>query len=721
MLAAATLSAAVTRTEVLPAERAKLSTIYLVAPPSHLGPETALSKTYLRLLTRYVQLARTNLHDWPAEPGAKFHKTDGSQEHAVRQNASVALDFATVLTADTFDESAAGATREQVRADAVALIRYLAVTHNANFLPTGDGKSWGDHWQSAFWAAVAGQAAWLIWPDLPDDTKVMVARMVIHEADRYNQRPPDNGENHDTKAEENAWNSEVIALAPCMFPQHPNAPLWRERAIVYMINSFSTAADSTNETIVDGRRVKDWVTTTNIHSDFTLENHNRVHPDYLSTFTLNLRNALYYQMAGQPVPQAMFHHVNDCVAVIEHLTATNGSFFYVNGQDWWPHRHELPMLVGGLVSVLLHDGKAAAMENAGLQSLLKLHCRFTDGRCFAAQEVNYPNVEEELMARYAELYLAHRLYGDFPKPVSLPDFQTAQLGTRIFEAGGFVTHRTRDKFASFTWVNGAMGLVFPSDDTWFTAPCERSLTGRITVQGTKDTVPKLEKKNVFLLSKQENPGFAFIGTFSRCEGKIEQRLAMISLPDGPVIYLEELQARVAVNVEEIATATVAIFNEDAKPLNMNERHIWTDDGEIVAHGATDQPKKTHIWKTHAANLDHQLGVTAQASGQMRLVETHTYERARLQQEFSANYQSKPGAKKSGEIFSTAAILFQPNAPHTEHPPLKLQKLSDGFFALSLNGWQVTVNLTDLTVSANAFGHKQQLAPLAATVQNLRSK
>ena len=447
------------REAVIGTELPKLTNIYRATPLHPLGRDTELSRAYHLLLNRYVRYARPNLRDWPAEPGAKFHKRDGSKEHDVRQNGTVAFAFAVLSEGGRFDEQSAGATREQVRADAVALVRYLAVTHVENFLPTGDGKPWGDHWQSAHWTLFAGQAAWLLWDQLPDDTKIMVARMVIHEADRYNERPPDDGEWRDTKAEENAWNSAAPALACCMFAGHPNASLWRERAIVYMINSFTTRADHADATLVDGRPVKERVTTVCLHDDFTLENHDRVHPDYLSTFTLNLRSAILFKLAGREIPQAMFHHVTEVFQVLARLTAADGGLFYVNGQDWWPHRTDVPLMAGGLVSVLLRDPQAARVERDALEWLQKMHARFDDGREFDPREYNYPNTEEEMMARYAELYLAHRLFGDGPKPVSAKAFAATQSGVRIFDAGGFVTHRNRERYASFAWVNGAMGLV----------------------------------------------------------------------------------------------------------------------------------------------------------------------------------------------------------------------------------------------------------------------
>jgi len=777
------------REAVMQGDLPKLQTIYRIAPTQALGPETSLSREYFRLLNRYVRYARTDMRDWPAEPGAKFHKRDGSKEHDVRQNATVALAFAVLSEYGDFRDAEAGTTREQVRADTVALVRYLAVTHVANFLPTGDGKPWGDHWQSAFWTGIAGHAAWLIWERLPDDSRVMVARMIVHEANRFNERPPDDGEWADTKAEENAWNSEVIALASCMFPQHPNAGLWRQRTIIYMMNAFSTKSDHADATMVDGKPVKDRVTTICIHDDFTLENHNRVHPDYLSTFTLNLRNAILFRMAGQETPEATFHHVADAFKVFAHLTAANGSLFYINDQDWWPHRHDVPLMAGGLVSVLLRDADAATIERGALAWLKRMHTRFADGRAFDPREYNYPNHEEEMMARYAEMYLAHRLFGEGPRPKSREAFETAQSGVRVFDAGGFVTHRTPDKFVSFAWVNGAMGLIYPKGDTWFTSPDGRSLTGRITVRGTKDTLPKLEAKNVTALNARGGKsadGFAFVGRFARCEGKVEQRLAMISLPDKPVIYIERLHARADVDVQEVATGIIAVLNEDAKPLTRNERTVWTAAGGQVMRGAANDPAKLHVWETDWANVDDRIGIVrspaftqpspaenvaenvGQASslpvgdaslrrlssgkmppepadkmsaphfqarpqavtpnnnfmgraggGDMAYLETHTYERARLEQELVANYRPHVGARRSGEIIADAVLGIVPDARHSFHPLFEVKSFDENGVAVLFEQWLVAINLGESEITGEAFGSTLKLAPLGVMVQWMR--
>jgi hypothetical protein len=697
LLVFATNLFAVDRDAVMKQELPKLQKEYRATELTPLGPETPLSRICYARLIRFVSYAQKGMQNWSREPGAKFHKQDGSLEGSVRQNGDIAFAFAVLASYGDFDESKAGVSRARVKADASALIRYLAITHVANFLPTGDGKLWGDHWQSAFWSGFIGAAAWLLWNDLPDDTKVMVARMVIHEANRFNTRPPDNGEKHDTKAEENGWNSEIIALAACMFQQHPNASIWRDRVILYMANSFSIAADHANRSPLDGRPTRDWVITTNIHSDFTLENHNRVHPDYLSCFTLNLHNAGYYKLAGMTPPAAAFHHARDCSDVLKHLTATNGSLFYINGQDWWPHRHEVPMIAEALASIHFSDPDAASIERGALAWLGKMHQRFDDGRALDPREVTYPNAAEELMIGYAKLYLAHRLFGDGPPPSSPLEFQQHQSTTRIFEKGGFVTHRTPAKFVSFCWANNIMGLLYPSDDTWFTAPQEGGLVGSIDAVGVKDTPPKLETRSINKLqlsSQSTNDGFAFVGKLSRCEGRIEQRIAVISLPDAPVLYIEQLRARQTVNLKEVATATVSILNEDASPICPNQRQIWTSNGELRVPGATDGSAERHILQSDWVNIDDKLGVAAHAANQMLFVANHKYHRGRLAQTLAANYRQNLGHREPGQVISEAVVGFVPNSIHTARANLRVQTVGNGAFLIACNQWNVRVNLGD---------------------------
>ncbi|MBN1903417.1 hypothetical protein JW926_19010 [Candidatus Sumerlaeota bacterium] len=626
---------------------------FRIKPFRGLKEETKISKDYYKRLLRYVRYASPKFKDWRYAPGCRYHKRDDHLEHGVRQNAVVAFSYSALLQG-FWEQTIAGVPRSQVQEDLIGLLRYITITHKANFLPTGDGEPWGDHWQSAHWAAFAGHAAWLAWDILPDDVKLMSIRMIIYEADRFNARPPDSGVENDTKAEENAWNSQIIALAACMLPSHSNNPLWHESAIVWMLNSLVREKDLEDTRLIDGKPAKDRLRAVTIHPDYTLENHARVHPDYMACGYLKLRNAHLYTAAELPIPESCYYNVPETFDVLYHLTATNGSFFYVNGQDRTPHRHDTCLVMWGSMNTLKKEPKSAFLERSTLTFLQRMHAPFADGSLYDPRTYIYPNPEEEMMARYAEMYLHHRMYGDGPDPVSREEFLKSQSFTRVYDIGGFVTHRTPSKFSSFAWKNGAMGLVFPSDDTWFTACSERSLVGRITCEGVSDSKPKVLKHAV-----KEGDGFSIGVQIERCEGKIHQWAAMVSLPEDAVFYLERLEAREKVNVREIATATAVIFNEDAPGISPNYKTAYHENGEEKIEGASDKPEKTIVWDSAWVNIAEKMGFVT-SNKQFAYLDNNVYKRGRLEEEIIGNYQKEPGEKVAGQELSATALVLLPN-------------------------------------------------------------
>ncbi|MCE5218325.1 hypothetical protein LLH03_14975, partial [bacterium] len=700
-----------TRERVLSLERPHLQDTLWVCPHRALGPQTELSRECYRRLMRYVRMTDPQMRDWPYLEGCRYHKVDGHLEHSVRQNATVAFCYATLLTGN-YDPTVAGVSRERIAADLFAILRYLSVTHRANFLPTGDGSPWGDDWQSAHWACYLGHAAWLVWDSLDDDLKTMVARVIVHEADRYNTRPPDSGEWSDTKAEENAWNSQVIALAACMFPRHPRNELWQERAKVYMINSYVRASDRTLERLVDGRPAKDRLSAVTLHADFTLENHGRVHPDYLACFGLMLRNALLYWGAGLPVPESTLFNVPESYAVMKRLSATNGSFFYVNGQDWWPHRHDTVLCGPAFLGILTGDPDGAFLERADLDFLERMHARFTDGRLWNRREFNYPNAEEEMMARYAELVLLHRMAGDGPKPSTREEFLAHQSGVQIYETGGFVTHRTPQKLASFTWVNGAMGLVFASDDTWLTAPSERGMVGRLQCEGLPDSTPKVERHQV----SRTADGFALTAEIARCGGRVGQSVAVISLGSGPVVYLERLVARDDVTVTEVATGTVPILNEDAPGINPNQRTVSLEGSQVTVVGCSNQPAQLLRWTSPWACIDNRLGVLS-SSGSLGYRDDNAYRRSRLEEELIANYRSEVGTVKAKDEIGRFAMAILPNCStdETRALPLELAPTRGDLLAARLGKTILAANLGTEPCTGTVFGRTVSLSAGEAVV------
>ena len=686
-----------------------------IRPHRALEDETPLSKVYYSRLLRYVRLFGPRFGDWPGGRGCRVLISDIPQQQPVHQNAAIALAYAALLHG-AFDEEVAGASRAQVAADLAGVLRYLAFTHHANGASTGDGASWGGGGESASWAGTAGHAAWLSWDMLGEETRTSVLRMVIDAAGRVALAFPESGAAGDSKAEQNAANSAILVLAECMLPEHPNAEVWHEQALVYMMNSFVRESDRDDETVVDGRAARERIVCATLHEDFTIESRRRVHPDHLQCGVLLLRNAMIYLAAGEPVPQSCSYNVPEVFGVAKRLTAADGSCYYVNGQDSWLHRYDQPLAFSGMMSVLAADADAAFLERSALDSLERMHARFEDGRAWDSREIAYTSPEEQLACRYAELYLLHRLHGDGPEPAPIADFEWRQSGVRRYDAGGFVTHRTPARFASFAWKSGAMGLVFPGHrlgaGTWFTSPSQRGLVGRIACEGIEDTPPVVVGHRVDVTPE----GFHAAARIARCEGKVQQSVAMITFPGPVVVWFERLVAREAVRVDEIATGTVAVLNEDAVPLSLNRRTLSHAEGREVIRGVSADSARLLKFSSYWANVDGRMGVIGSARS-MAYRDSNRYEDARLEEELIANYADDVGSFAAGDEIGRCVVILVPDEGPTATSRRRFKFLEEKgpLLGLLLGKTTVGVNLGPEPIKSLVYSHPVDLQPLEVFV------
>jgi len=224
----------------------------------------------------------------------------GRQAHdVIRPACSAAYALAAALKTGLFDERPMGLSRKEALARTARLIAAPAAAHK--------NRCWKYPWQSALWAAQLGHAAWLLWDELDAGTRRLVAPLVVFEADRFlDYRVPYwNGRGGDTKAEENAWNAMVLQIAVAMMPGHAHARRWKHKASELMVSAYSLKSDLRNETLVDGKPVKNWLGGYNVRHDGAVINHGFLHPDYMACLYLMVRGHVVQPLAGQPVPESV--------------------------------------------------------------------------------------------------------------------------------------------------------------------------------------------------------------------------------------------------------------------------------------------------------------------------------------------------------------------------------------------------------------------------------
>ena len=132
-------------------------------------------------LMRQAHYLLGTVDTWDRDPSMKLLTDSRSGEHWIRPNTGTLVGLAVLRRWGPYDEKIVGASRKELLDDyIVPMMRYVVATHRTGDRATGDGKPWGDAWQSAHWAYALGRAAWFVWDDLPGDVREGVRRVVAH-------------------------------------------------------------------------------------------------------------------------------------------------------------------------------------------------------------------------------------------------------------------------------------------------------------------------------------------------------------------------------------------------------------------------------------------------------------------------------------------------------------------------------------------------------------
>ena len=273
-----------------------------------------------------------------------------------------------------------------------------------------------------------GATAWFVWDRLDPSVQEGVAEMVAYHADHIAALKPGARVNLDTEAETVAWNSTILALAANMMPRHPHNAQWRAAEKQYVYTIFGTPHDLGDATPGDdGRPIKEWVVGANIHDDFSLENHNRFHIDYVLTcYRFMMFGAAMHRLAGDRVPEAFRHHAWDVYEKVL-LECTNGGKFvvYVSDNHWKRyHAWTESSAVDGYVALLERSSLAAALEEQSLKNADALWTEFPPQFGYANPYV----CGKAWTPRIADIVLLHLLLPPPPEPSAAAEVEAKLRG-----------------------------------------------------------------------------------------------------------------------------------------------------------------------------------------------------------------------------------------------------------------------------------------------------
>jgi hypothetical protein len=184
----------------------------------------------------------------------------------------------------------------------------------------------------------------------------------------------------------------------------------------------------------------------------------------------------------------------------------------------------------------------------------------------------------------------------------------------------FITHRTEQKFASFSWKNNIMGVLVPigeghDGNPEFTVPIKNGLVGSF------DLVPRGNvKMSVLDHSWKKTPdGFETTGAVLINGGRLKQTLKMTSIDSQTVVYDDRVVAVSNVTVRAERGAPVGIENDE---ISGGTRTIYSQDGETNIDWKN--PRQPVQLAGSWANVDGRLGVVAMAGAGMAYAQASGY-------------------------------------------------------------------------------------------------
>ncbi len=629
--------------------------IYHVRPLS----ERELVKTYAVILRDACRHADSQWHLASFDPNAGYWGngiSDGNE--GIRAVASMTLACGALLKYSDLK----GAERDNTLAKARAGIRYAVSTHLTGLQRCTDGKRWGRGWQSAMWTATLAFGAWLIWADLDPELRQGVERVVSFEADRFLSAKPPSGRWADTKAEENAWDLGGISIAAHMLPDHPHAAAWREKAIEYAVNTLSVKKDRRDETLLDGRPIREWVCTENLHPDFTLENHNIFHPSYVQCSSyLLMQSAMHAAYARVPVMQASSHHLMDVWAMFQGILLPWGETAFPQGMDW--ELHGLPPInLFASLATWKQDPVAAEMERTNLQYIRAWQEMCQGDLAPAGSRLGFTRhaIQAEQVAFG---YLAHKIFGPATDQPAAPQ----PSFVRRYGLVDVILHRTGSKLVSFSWKNRLMGMVMPigaghEGNPCFAVPIANGLIGSVKL-GSGDAKVEVVQRSW----KRTAAGFETTGVLRTNGGLLEQTLKMSSVGESAVVYQDRVVARSDILIVGEMGVPLGIENDE---VTGGTRIIYHQDGKSIVDW--HKPGKPFVLPGNWANVDGRLGVVAFAGSGMAYSQAPGYHpgTAVCADILYGSFSDQPRQAKAGGLVADRVVVV-----YSEISPEKTAALS----------------------------------------------
>jgi len=435
--------------------------------PTEVSAQATAQQIYLQCLTNFENYAETI---WVNASGSSYPTNAGywgdggsTGNGGIRGSAGIAVMYATLVVAQPGDARNANRISRITKA-----LNYAAQAHVSGSKVCVDGSHWGwssgtlasctsqsgADWQSAEWSGSLGLACVLVQSSLPAQTIADCQTVVASEANHRAGIAPCTRTltDGDTKAEENAWDSNILSLGAAWMTNNANAALWLFMAKQYLANSYTVA--NTN-----GDSLASWVTTTTLFPSYALENHGFYHPTYQMVAGMSLGDSLLMarmantNIAAQLQPFAEHNVLAVWSNNMSFVTMESGETAYPSSVDWSLHDYEHNSYLAWMATHF--NDPVARYADARLAQLVLYRQQVNgDGR-FVGAALSGGFYREAVEARRTAIAWLHHQFEDYPTGTS--SAPGAAIGN--FSDVGILTQRSTNGFVGISYGARIMGYI----------------------------------------------------------------------------------------------------------------------------------------------------------------------------------------------------------------------------------------------------------------------
>lgn len=373
---------------------------------------------------------------------------------------------------------------------ALAALRFNLDSHKSGPWHCTDNAKWGHTWISPLGIERMMFGVHLLRPHFAERDHAALRTMLTSEADwllTSYQRGPHKGItgtrwNHEggNDPESNIWNGALLWRTAALYPDHPHAADWEERAHRFLINGVSIETDATDDRIVAGKPVRERHIGPNFFPHYALDHHAYLNVGYMVICASNAA-MLHFDLkaASLPRPESLDHHQADLWAVLRRLIFSDGRLARIGGDTRVRYAYCQEYLLPALLYAADQLGDASALDLVPRQlALIRKEADYSGDGTFYSRRLAH-------LARQSPLYYT-RLESDRaaalgmlaawqplvernrpPGPGAPEPRPPCQLNGGWTEPEhGAAVHRSPTRFASFAWraFDLAQGLCLPPDD-----------------------------------------------------------------------------------------------------------------------------------------------------------------------------------------------------------------------------------------------------------------